>query len=109
MKDPIRIHPRQLFELKRLLADRIAPIDDPVAACRADTAAKVKRDPTDPRKVLEVTAARPIQYTTRAHYKTFCECKDWVSKWPEDRNWCRVEDIEERFYGKPYNFVSNGF
>jgi len=109
MKDPIRIHPRQLYELKRLLADRIAPIDDPVAACRPDTAAKVKRDPADPRKVLDVTAARPVQYTTRGHHETFCECKDWVSKWPEDRSWCRVEDINKRFYDKPYNFLSTGF
>lgn len=109
MKDPIRIHPRQLLELQRLLADRIAPPDDPVASCKPDTAAKVRRDPNNPRKILEVNAARPVQYTSEAHYETFCECKDWDSKWPEDREWCRTDDINERFYDKPYNFMTTGF
>jgi hypothetical protein len=109
MKDPIRIHPRQLGELQRLMADRIAPSDDPVVPCQADTAAKVRRDPNDPRQILEVTAARPVQSTTKAHYETFCECKDWGSKWKEDQDWCRIEDINERFYDKPYNFMTNGF
>mmetsp|Transcript_43747 Transcript_43747/g.49025 ORF Transcript_43747/g.49025 Transcript_43747/m.49025 type:complete len:438 (-) Transcript_43747:237-1550(-) len=109
MKDPIRIHPRQLTELKRLLADRIAPLDDSVVPCQPDTAAKVRRDPNDNRKILEVTAARPVSYTTRAHYETFCECKDWKSKWKEDQEWCLIEDINERFYDKPYNFMTNEF
>jgi hypothetical protein len=104
MKDPIRIHPRQLVELRRLIAERIAPSDDPVMACAPDTAAKVTRDPSDPNKYLEVNTARPLQSWDRVHFKTFCECKDWGSKWPEDRKWCQIEDMNERFYDKKYNF-----
>ena len=77
--------------------------------CQVDTAAKVRRDPNDPRQILEVTTARPVQSTTKAHYETFCECKDWGSKWKEDQDWCRIEDINERLYDKPYNFMTNGF
>ena len=104
MKDPIRIHPRQLVELRRLIAERIAPKDDPVNACAPDTAAKVTRDANDPNKYTEVDTARPLQSWDKVHYKTFCECKDWVSKWPEDRKWCGIENMNERFYDKKYNF-----
>ena len=107
-KDPIRIHPRQLAEIRRLVADRIAPIDDPVNPCQPDTAAKVTRDP-ETNKVLDVQAARPLQDFSDQHFKTFCECKDWPSKWPEDREWCLMEDIRERFYVHPYNFDSDSF
>lgn len=102
MKDPVRIHPRQLAEMKRLLAERIAPSDDPVMACKPDTAAKVRSDG-------RVEAARPVQYKHPAHFEVFCECKDWPSKWPEDREWCHIEDIYERFYDSPYNFDTAGF
>lgn len=113
MKDPVRIHPRQLWELKRLLADRIAPPNDPVNPCRPDTAAKVTRDDTvmnqdGQGRVLEVDTARPLQYISTSHFKTFCECKDWPSKWPEDRAWCQMEEMT-RFYDHPYNFESNGW
>lgn len=104
MKDPIRIHPRQLVELRRLIAERIAPIDDPVMACAPDTAAKVTRDPNNSKNYLEVNTARPLQSWDRVHFKTFCECKDWRSKWPEDRKWCQIDNMNERFYDKKYNF-----
>ena len=81
MKDPIRIHPRQLDELKRLQRDRIAPLGDPVAACQPDTAAGVSADG-------EVWAARPLQYETPFHFEVYCECEKWPSKWPDDREWC---------------------
>jgi Eukaryotic-type carbonic anhydrase len=108
MKDPIRIHRRQLQELKRLVAERIAPPDDPVNPCQPDTAAKVTTDPVS-NVVTDVDTARPIMYTSASHFKTFCECKDWPSKWPEDRNWCKIVDINERFYEHPYNFQTEGF
>lgn len=108
MKDPIRIHPRQLVELRRLIAERIAPKDSPINACLSDTAAKVRidqsRDPMDPAKYSEVNTARPLQSWDRVHYKTFCECKDWDSKWPEDRKWCQIDDMNTRFFDKKYNF-----
>ena len=55
LKDPIRIHRRQLAEMKRLLSERIASWDAPTMACQPDTAAKVRSDGT-------VEAARPLQY-----------------------------------------------
>jgi hypothetical protein len=88
LKDPIRIHPRQLKELQLWLKDRIAPVDDPVAACLPDTAAKINSDGT-------VDVARPLQCFHPVHYKGFCECKDWPSKWPEDRAWCDIDDVIE--------------
>ena len=104
MKDPIRIHPRQLAELHRLIAERIAPKDDPFKSCKPDTAAKVRRDSGNPEKYVEVNTARPLQSWDRVHYKTFCECKDWDSKWPEDRKWCKIDNMNERFFVKKYNY-----
>jgi hypothetical protein len=101
MKDPVRIHPRQLRELQRLIADRIAPKGSLVNECKSDTAAKVQRNGG---QVVNVNTARPLMSWDRVHFKTFCECKDWASKWPEDRKWCKIDDINERFYDKPYNF-----
>jgi hypothetical protein len=103
LKDPIRIHPRQLSELQRLIAARIAPVESQVNACRPDTAARVSNDGTT------VEAARPIQYHHAAHFDVFCECQDWRSKWPEDREWCAINDIQARFYEQPYNFQTDGF
>ena len=101
LKDPIRIHPRQLAEVKRLLRDRIAPLGDPVASCQADTAADISGD--------VISVARPLQYEHTVHFEVFCECKDWPSKWPEDRAWCKMDNYTERFYEQPYNFVTDGF
>jgi hypothetical protein len=90
------------------MADRIAPLGSAVDECKPDTAARVTRDPADSRKIIEVDAARPLMYTSYPHFKTFCECKDWPSKWPEDRAWCN-QDINERFYDQPYNFMTDGY
>lgn len=98
MKDPALIHPNQLQEMKRLIAERVAPYDDPIAACKPDTAAKVSSQG-------DVYAARPLQeFSENGHVMTFCECKDWVSKWPEDREWCKIGDIEERFFARKFNW-----
>lgn len=104
MKDPIRIQKKQLLELERLIRDRIAPPDDPVMPCQPDTAAKVSPDG-------KVDVARPLQsYYEESHDITFCECKDWPSKWPEDQAWCAAtDDVEERLYVNPYNFQQEGF
>ncbi|VEU35620.1 unnamed protein product [Pseudo-nitzschia multistriata] len=104
LKDPIRIHTRQLAEIRRLTAERIAPPGSAVGSCTPDTASTVTYDEADPTKIVSVENARPLQSWARPHFKTFCECKDWPSKWPEDRRWCEIEDEDERFYDKPYNF-----
>lgn len=102
MKDPIRVHPRQIAEMERLLKDRIAPTNDPFRACKPDTAGVID-------ELGHISVARPLQNFHIAHYESFCECKDWPSKWPEDREWCKIENIEERFYSHPYNFKTIGF
>lgn len=103
MKDPIRVSERQILELHRLIKDRIAPADDPIRACKADTAAAP--DPNDERKI---SVARPLQRSHNAHFETFCECKDWRSKWQEDRAWCELGE-NERLFDRPYNYQNSGF
>jgi hypothetical protein len=105
IKDPIRVHPRQIDELQRLIRERIDP-----DKCRGSTAAKVDRDGS-------VSVARPLMETTFVHYKTFCECPNWRSKWPEDKQWCRMtkdgrgeygEDQDFRYKDHPYWFDTGG-
>lgn len=99
-KDPIRVAPHQMRELERLIAWRTGD------NCQRDTAGKGTDDPN----VVDV--ARPLQSTHRLHRKVFCECKDWPSKFPEDRQWCRKwqeTPPEQRLFENPYNWPSNGF
>jgi carbonic anhydrase len=102
LKDPIRVHPRQIVEMQRLIASRVAESnDDSEFACKTDTAAKVTKD--------AVFTNRPLQEYNDRHAKTFCECKDWKSKWPDDRAWCDIPTFQERFYDRPYNYMTDGF
>ncbi len=105
MKDPIRISQRQLNELHRLLRERIAPPDDPLVACQADTAAKV--DPV----TGFVDVARPLQNNDKAHHMVYCECENWGSQWEEDKEYCRIfrDDKNARLFQHPYNFYTEGF
>jgi hypothetical protein len=100
MKDPIRVHPDQIRELQRLLAHRIAPFGSQ-SSCDLDTAGKLVEA-----NIVEVN--RPLQSRTDLHRMVFCECKDWTSKFDEDRDWCDITDINERFYEHPYNFDTSG-
>eukprot|EP00543_Licmophora_paradoxa_P002179 CAMPEP_0202446566 /NCGR_PEP_ID=MMETSP1360-20130828/5081_1 /ASSEMBLY_ACC=CAM_ASM_000848 /TAXON_ID=515479 /ORGANISM="Licmophora paradoxa, Strain CCMP2313" /LENGTH=661 /DNA_ID=CAMNT_0049063119 /DNA_START=209 /DNA_END=2194 /DNA_ORIENTATION=+ len=105
MKDPIRIHPDQLKELERLLAWRISPKGSQFNECQRDTAGRERPDSNGD----AVDLNRPIQQYSPIHRKTFCECKDWDSKFIEDRQWCESGDYEYRLYQHPYNFESKGF
>jgi hypothetical protein len=96
MKDPVRVHPRQIAEMERLLRERINP-----DSCEKDTAAKVDSDG-------HVSVARPLMQTNNVHFITFCECQDWPSKWPEDRAWCDLGNQNFRLYDHPYNFNTAG-
>lgn len=99
-KDPIRVAPHQMRELERLIAWRRGD------NCQADTAGKPTGDPD------RVDVARPLQSFHKLHRKVFCECKDWPSKFPADRQWCRNwqnKAPEERLIESPYNFPSDGF
>jgi hypothetical protein len=65
MKDPIRVHPHQIQEMERLIANRIAdPSEVEEFRCKSDTAADVS--PTG-----SVNVARPVQNFSRAHAMTF--------------------------------------
>eukprot|EP00542_Grammatophora_oceanica_P020995 CAMPEP_0194028994 /NCGR_PEP_ID=MMETSP0009_2-20130614/2856_1 /TAXON_ID=210454 /ORGANISM="Grammatophora oceanica, Strain CCMP 410" /LENGTH=525 /DNA_ID=CAMNT_0038668555 /DNA_START=24 /DNA_END=1601 /DNA_ORIENTATION=- len=98
MKDPIPVHSRQITELHRLLRERINPASSQTrTACAKETAGKV--DETTGR----INVARPLQYTSHSHFKVFCECQDWRSKWPEDRKWCASGNQNQRLYDNPYN------
>ena len=78
MRDPIRVHPRQIQEMERVIRERIAsPLEGGNFCCKPDTVAGVLPDG-------RISVAQPIQEFTNAHAMTLCECKDWKSKWPED-------------------------
>jgi Eukaryotic-type carbonic anhydrase len=99
LKDPIRVHKRQIDELNRLMAWRNNP-----DTCARDTAGIVSADSS------RITAHREIQYMHEQHRFVFCECKDWPSKFKGDREWCHRHEEDTsytRFYEHPYSFDKN--
>jgi hypothetical protein len=101
MKDPIRVHPRQIVELNRLLAWRRNP-----TTCDVDTAGVRSPDGNS------VKLDRDIQYNHKGHRDVFCECKDWPSKFDGDKEWCKNWETDvnyDRFYSKPYSYPSDGW
>jgi len=104
MKDPILVNPAQITELERLLAQRRAP-RTASNGCQVDTAGRT-RPGHSTNDVVDVN--RPLQSFHKLHRKVFCECKNWKSKFTEDRQWCR-RNMYNRFYFHPYNFGSVGF
>ena len=103
MKDAIRINPIQLAELERLLAWRIAPKDSGSKQCQNDTAGRPRAGSNG----NAVDLNRPLQKYSNVHRKVFCECRDWRSKFQEDRDWCTL-DQSKRWYTMPYNYESGG-
>jgi hypothetical protein len=100
VKDPIRVHKRQISELTRLLAWRKNP-----EKCFDDTAGIVSNNGN------AVDVARSTMYLHNQHRMVFCECKDWPSKAPGDAEWCRgwkLDTAYTRFYQRPYSFETNG-
>jgi hypothetical protein len=103
MKDPIPVAQRQIDELQRLMGERIAPAGSRHNECDPDHAGKLREGTTN-----KFDFARPVQSFHKLHRKVFCECKDWKSKFPEDRGWCD-RNIFDRFYNHPYNFDAADF
>jgi len=99
MKDPIPVARRQIAELERLMAERIAPENSRFNECEPDNAGTVRPDTNG----TKFDFARPTQEFHKVHRKVFCECKNWKSKFQEDKDWCE-RDIINRFYQHPYNF-----
>ncbi|KAL3916149.1 MAG: hypothetical protein SGILL_005311 [Bacillariaceae sp.] len=101
MKDPIRVAEHQIKELERLLAWRMN------GNCDASTAGKPREGNPD-----AVDVNRPVQELERGHRMVFCECQDWPSKFPREREWCKkwqTRDPELRLFDNPYNWPQNGF
>lgn len=101
MKDPIRVAKHQIQELERLLAWRLD------GNCDASTAGKPRDGNPD-----AVDVNRPLQELERGHRMVFCECQDWPSKFPNEREWCKkwqTRDPELRLFDNPYNWAQNGF
>eukprot|EP00751_Fragilariopsis_kerguelensis_P000500 CAMPEP_0170807906 /NCGR_PEP_ID=MMETSP0733-20121128/33063_1 /TAXON_ID=186038 /ORGANISM="Fragilariopsis kerguelensis, Strain L26-C5" /LENGTH=983 /DNA_ID=CAMNT_0011163205 /DNA_START=740 /DNA_END=3691 /DNA_ORIENTATION=- len=101
MKDPIRVAKHQITELERLLAWRIN------GRCEASTAGKPRKDNPD-----AVDVNRPVQELAKGHRMVFCECQDWPSKFPQEREWCdkwQQRDPEIRLFENPYNWNQVGF
>jgi hypothetical protein len=102
IKDPIRVAPHQMRELERLQAWRLND------QCKVDVAGK----PREGSNGDAVDSNRPIQQYHTLHRKVFCECKDWPSKFPLERAWCKnwqTNDPNLRFYENPYNWPQRGF
>lgn len=101
MKDPIRVAEHQIRELERIMAWRIN------ADCDASTAGKPREDNPD-----AVDVNRPLQELEKGHRLVFCECQDWPSKFPQDREWCNKWQTREpdiRLFENPYNWPQDGF
>lgn len=105
MKDPIRVHPRQIVELNRLLAHRRAPKGQ-LNECKIDTAGILQGDNNE-----KVKLNRDIQYTHKGHRMVFCECQDWPSVFDGDQQWCKkwMNDTDYSRLDKPYNFPTDGW
>jgi len=84
MKDPVRVAPRQIEKLERLLLRRLNP-----DTCERDSAGK----PRPPHNKLR-DVARPLQTTTREHVLVYCECDDWQSKTVNDKLYCNQTKAE---------------
>lgn len=103
MKDPIRVNPRQIKELNRLLAWRLSSSGS--NRCKTESAGVITRGGGT------INVARDLQYIHPEHQLVFCECKDFTSIYPNDRAWCQnwqQDTSYNRFYKTPYSFDSGG-
>lgn len=101
MKDPIRVAKHQIEELERLLAWRLN------GKCKASTAGKPRKNNPD-----AVDVNRPVQELDKGHRLVFCECQDWPSKFPQEREWCKKwqeRDPDLRLFENPYNWYQVGY
>ena len=103
LKDPIKVHPRQIAELNRLLAWRVSTSGS--NRCQVDTAGRISGNGDT------VDMSRESQYYHLLHREVFCECKDWPSKFEADKEWCKnwqQSNGAVRFYNTPYSFDTGG-
>lgn len=80
MKDAIRVSPRQIKKLERIIARRLNP-----ETCERESAGKPREGHPIRRDV-----ARPLQATSSKHALVYCECEDWESHLPADLEYCQL-------------------
>jgi Eukaryotic-type carbonic anhydrase len=86
MRRSIKISPRQLDLIEKLLLFRLNP-----GTCKRDTAAKT----TNGKNGMKVDVSRPRQQLYNIHELVYCECVDWNSSKVEDKIYCKGT-MEER-------------
>lgn len=85
LKDPIKVSPRQIRLLERLISNRVDP-----DTCESYTAGVLRNQNS-----WRVNVNRPIQTTTEEHRLVYCECVDWNSRAVNDEAYCALS-FEER-------------
>ena len=93
LKNSIKVSPRQITLLEKLLSHRTNP-----ETCQRDTAGKRRNDGTN-----NVDVNRPIQATTRNHKLVYCECDDWQSRRKSDQKYCELPMKERGVYNLTTN------
>jgi hypothetical protein len=84
LKNAIRVSPKQIKKLERLIARRLNP-----ETCKKESAGKPREGH---RKRKDV--ARPLQATSTKHKLVFCECETWTSHTPADIEYCQLPPEE---------------
>jgi hypothetical protein len=84
LKDPIRVSPEQIKILEGIIARRLNP-----KTCENESAGKPSEGHAIRREV-----ARPLQATSSRHRLVYCECEDWKSNLPADKEYCRLPPEE---------------
>jgi hypothetical protein len=82
LKDPVKVAPSQLADLRSLLANRVDPV-----TCSPYTAARMEADGS-------VHANRPLQLRRPSHLLVFCECVDWEPSLSTDQVFCTLPPEE---------------
>ena len=84
MRVPIKVAPSQIRALETLLSERIDP-----ETCEKDTAGRPRADNS-----TAVDVNRPLQTSRPSHKLVYCECEDWESNLPADREYCSLSKAE---------------
>lgn len=84
MRLPIKVAPSQIRALEDLLSQRLDPV-----SCEAYTAGRPRESST------AVDVNRPLQTHRLFHKLVYCECVDWDSNLPRDKQYCLLP-MEER-------------
>ena len=88
MRLPIKVAPSQIRALESLLSERIDPL-----TCEAYTAGRPRGGNS-----TAVDVNRPLQTNRPQHKLVYCECQDWESNLPKDKEYCSLTTDERGVY-----------